>query len=66
MSVEYCHKHHFYFDTDFEIECPHCVDLINEETENQNNNFKNTNYENENNTTRSNDSYNAHNMEFTK
>lgn len=26
MSVEYCHKHHSYRDTDFDTECPQCVD----------------------------------------
>lgn len=26
MSIEYCHKHHNNYDTDFETECPHCVD----------------------------------------
>lgn len=26
MSLDYCHKHHLHFDTDFETECPQCVD----------------------------------------
>ena len=26
MSVDYCHKHHNYYDTDFETECSLCVE----------------------------------------
>ena len=26
MSVEYCHEHHNYYDTDFETECPQCLE----------------------------------------
>ena len=26
MSVEYCYKHHNYYDTDFEVNCLGCVD----------------------------------------
>ena len=24
MSIDYCHKHHEYRDTDFVVECPRC------------------------------------------
>lgn len=35
MSVEYCHKHHNYYDTDFETECLICEEeeIIKEENE---------------------------------
>ena len=26
MSVCYCNKHNYYYDTDFEIECVKCID----------------------------------------
>lgn len=26
MSMEYCHKHHNYYDTDFETECLQCLE----------------------------------------
>ena len=37
MSVDYCHKHHNYYDTDFETECLQCVD---EEVEAEEKDFK--------------------------
>jgi len=33
--MDYCHKHHNHYDTDYETECPHCVDeQINKEETN--------------------------------
>ena len=34
MSVDYCHKHHNYFDWDFVEGCPQCQDEEIEEDEN--------------------------------
>lgn len=33
MSVDYCHKHHNYYDTDFETECTLCIDEEIEQSE---------------------------------
>ncbi len=26
MSIEYCNKHHYFYDTDFYLECDKCID----------------------------------------
>ncbi len=37
MSVDYCHKHHNYYDTDFETDCLQCVDEEVEQSEQKEN-----------------------------
>ena len=37
MSLDYCHKHHNYYDTDFENECSLCVDEEVEQSEQKEN-----------------------------
>tara|TARA_R110000851_G_scaffold253339_1_gene405789 strand:- start:40 stop:330 length:291 start_codon:yes stop_codon:yes gene_type:complete len=37
MSVDYCHKHHNYYDTDFETKCLQCVDKDIEQSEQKEN-----------------------------
>ena len=37
MSVDYCHKHHNYYDTDFETECSLCIDEEVEQSEQKEN-----------------------------
>jgi hypothetical protein len=29
MSIEYCNKHHKFYDTDFDLECTKCIDKDN-------------------------------------
>ena len=37
MSVEYCHEHHHYYDTDFVEECEYCFrDVCKREEEEEN------------------------------
>lgn len=31
MSMEYCHKHHYHYDTDWDLECHLCFDELEEE-----------------------------------
>ena len=31
MSMEYCHNHHNHYDTDWDLECPKCIDKLEEE-----------------------------------
>lgn len=36
MSIEYCYKHHNYYDTDFVCNCPQCEDEKLEQDEHRN------------------------------
>ncbi len=33
MSMEYCHDHHHYYDTDWDLQCHHCLYELEEEEE---------------------------------